>query len=309
MDSKKVITKNSFVSIIIPVYNGELTLKNCLDSLENQTYDKERYEILVIDNNSTDRTNKIIEDWQVEGKATLRHLKEVKKGVVYARNLGAKEAKGDVLLFTDDDCVADSSWIQEHVNIFVQYQADAALGSVELSTPIPENTIFSDDFIKKRMAAIDHGKDVFQMEKEDLIGANMSIRRDVFINLKGFNPSRVYYLCEDTELSLRLEKFGAKRMYAPSAKIFHHFSIDRINERNFLKQSYVWGKANIIFEPVELSRIRYYIYCLKQTVLAYLNSLKNKVQGKKTEAFLSWSKMYGYWGRCVQLSRKGNIGS
>ena len=88
-----------FVSVIIPVLNGERTIRECLVSLLRVDYLPERGEILVVDNGSTDRTAEIINSFPV------RYLGEERRGKSYARNRGIEASKGEILAFTDADCV------------------------------------------------------------------------------------------------------------------------------------------------------------------------------------------------------------
>jgi len=95
-----------FVSVIIPVYNGEKTIAACIESLLNQDYPKNRYEIIVVDNNSKDSTAKIVR------KYTVKYLFENRIQSSYAaRNTGIRHSKGEILAFTDNDCIAERPWL------------------------------------------------------------------------------------------------------------------------------------------------------------------------------------------------------
>ena len=94
--------KNPLISIIIPVFNSEKTLNNCLNSVLNQNY--KNYEIIVIDNNSTDGTKK---------NKRIRYLFEEKKGRGSARNTGIRKAKGKIIAMIDSDCIASQDWIKK----------------------------------------------------------------------------------------------------------------------------------------------------------------------------------------------------
>jgi glycosyltransferase involved in cell wall biosynthesis len=96
---------NLKVSIVIPVYNEEKMLPLCLDSLQSLDYPKEMLEIIFVDNNSTDKSAKIIKKYPVT------YLFEGKKGAGAARNTGIRQAKGEIIAFTDADCVVRKDWI------------------------------------------------------------------------------------------------------------------------------------------------------------------------------------------------------
>ena len=121
---------DSFVSVVIPVLNDPAGIKRCLEALERQTYPKDRYEVIVVDNGSTDGTKQTIERFAVCGSrfagedrtanriphiVNPRYVYEPIRGLHQARNAGIKEAKGEVLAFTDADCIPAPDWIEEGV--------------------------------------------------------------------------------------------------------------------------------------------------------------------------------------------------
>lgn len=122
-----------FVSVIVPVFNGEATLAACLESLAAQDYPRDRYEILVVDNNSTDRTAAVAQSHAV------RCVREDRvQGSYAARNRGIHEARGEIVAFTDADCVASPQWIRQGVAGF----ADASVGGVAGAIhPLPPKTL------------------------------------------------------------------------------------------------------------------------------------------------------------------------
>ncbi|NJO77638.1 MAG: glycosyltransferase [Cyanobacteria bacterium RM1_2_2] len=104
-----------FVSVIIPVYNDAERLQICLKSLQDQTYPKEQYEIIVVDNGSTDSPQGIVDQF-----SQARMDCESKPGSYAARNKGILLAKGEVIAFTDADCIPASDWIEKGVEILLK---------------------------------------------------------------------------------------------------------------------------------------------------------------------------------------------
>src|SRR3989344_8376979 len=108
------------VSVIIPTYNRSKTLKNTIKSLVSQSFDKEKYEILVVDNDSNDDTKEVVEKIikETDGNPLIKYIFEGNAGVHFARNRGAKEAKNEILYFTDDDMEADRNVLEELIKVF-----------------------------------------------------------------------------------------------------------------------------------------------------------------------------------------------
>lgn len=113
-------TKNPqpFFSIIIPVYNEEKLLKKCLRSVFKQNFPKEKFEVIVVDNNSTDGSIKIASQFPV------KIIKEKQQGIVAARNRGLQAAKGKIIVNLDADCTVPKNWLKK---IYIQFQHDSNL--------------------------------------------------------------------------------------------------------------------------------------------------------------------------------------
>ena len=117
---------NPKISVIIPVYNGEKTLRKCLKSILNQTYNN--YEVIIIDNNSTDKSKDIIKGFQSKSKK-ITYVFEAHRGRGSARNAGIIKAKGEIIVMTDSDCIVPNNWIQELTNPIVDKHESAIMGS------------------------------------------------------------------------------------------------------------------------------------------------------------------------------------
>lgn len=104
-----------FVSIIIPVYNDNDFLKVCLAALTKQTYSKDHFEIIVVDNNSTEDVSQITNRFE---QVTLTH--ESIAGSYIARNKGLSLAKGEIIAFTDADCIPQSDWLEKGIATLTQ---------------------------------------------------------------------------------------------------------------------------------------------------------------------------------------------
>ena len=119
-----------FVSVVVPMYNSEETIENCINSLLNLDYPKDRYEIIVVDDHSTDNSAKIVSDFKyIHSNVRLTKQAKNKKGPAAARNLGIAHAKGELIASTDADEIMFPDWLNELLPYFSS-QRIAAVGAL-----------------------------------------------------------------------------------------------------------------------------------------------------------------------------------
>jgi len=121
-------TQKPMISVIVPVYNGEVLLPLLLQSLSRLNYPADRLEILIVNNNSSDRTAEILAEPPIP---SLTILFEPTPGAGTARNAGIRQAKGEFLAFTDADCVVDSNWLNDLLAGFTDATVGAVAGTLE----------------------------------------------------------------------------------------------------------------------------------------------------------------------------------
>src|SRR4030042_2580234 len=97
------------ISIVLPTFNSAKVRGKCLESLKNQTIDSEKYEVIVVDDGSTDETE------EVAARYPVRYIYQENRGPAVARNNGVIQSQGDIILFTDADCDPQSNWIEEMI--------------------------------------------------------------------------------------------------------------------------------------------------------------------------------------------------
>ncbi|NJO76936.1 MAG: glycosyltransferase [Leptolyngbyaceae cyanobacterium RM1_406_9] len=121
-------TQKPMISVIVPVYNGEVLLPLLLQSLSRLNYPADRLEILIVNNNSSDRTAEILAESPIP---SLTVLFETTPGAGTARNAGIRQAKGAFLAFTDADCVVDANWLNDLLAGFTDATIGAVAGTLE----------------------------------------------------------------------------------------------------------------------------------------------------------------------------------
>lgn len=168
-----------YISIIVPAYNAEKTIEETLESLLAQNFPADKYEIILVDNGSKDRTINIVK------KYPIRIVTCNKRGSSNARNKGASYARGRILAFTDADCRVDKNWLNEINEAFKDEGLHAAQGQGNL-THSRDTRIKTECFIDEYLTAI------ASMNERRMLGdtKNFAIRKWVFEKIGGFIPSK-----------------------------------------------------------------------------------------------------------------------
>jgi glycosyltransferase involved in cell wall biosynthesis len=194
-------------SIVIPAYNAASTLAECLDACQRQTL--AAAEIIVVDDGSTDSTPEIARHFGVW------YLRQQNRGPAAARNTGARIAAGDVLVFTDADCVPEPGWLE---NLLAGFTADAIAG-VGGSYGIRNDS--------SMLARIVHEEIILRhlrfRDQVDYLGSfNVAYRRAAFEAAGGFDESFARASGEDNDLAYRLHDNGGTLRFAVDARVAHH---------------------------------------------------------------------------------------
>jgi glycosyltransferase involved in cell wall biosynthesis len=201
--------KDVYFTVIIPVFNASHTIERCLSSLIRQSVKKEDYEIIVVDDGSKDGTSDIVKQFPV------KYLWQTNRGPASARNKGAREARSEIILFTDADCVPQNNWIEEMVRYFDDQKVMAVKGAYKTSQKS----------LVARFAQIEF-EERFEMLKKveaiDMVDTySAAYRKSTFLSLGGFDPSFPVANNEDTELSYKMSMAGYKMVFNPNAVVSH----------------------------------------------------------------------------------------
>jgi GT2 family glycosyltransferase len=212
------------VSIIIPAYNSRNVLQETLISLLNQNYPSEQYEIVVIDDASTDDTKSLFENSGIFGK--IKYIKHSKNlGRSSARNTGILNASGDIIIFLDADNVPnDDKFIAEHVKYHTKYSSIVVLGNVMYTPEYLKNSY--NRYSWKRQPVNWDKIDYLNLSKNFFFApSNASVRRNDLLEVGLFDEDFKFYGWEDRELGFRLRKGGLTFVFAPKAITYHKSNI------------------------------------------------------------------------------------
>jgi len=196
------------VSVVVPARNAESRLPRVLEALAGQTAMSDTFEVLVVDDRSTDRTPEL-----VRASGVARHVGAPPSGrQAGARNRGASEAAADLLAFLDADCVPGPDWIERGLEAMDGSEADLLAGRIGMEV---EGQLSPVDLV-----AVTHDFDQERYVAEGFAaGANLWVRREVFAALGGFDVRLAYD--EDRELVRRATAGGAVLRYAPAVSVDH----------------------------------------------------------------------------------------
>lgn len=243
-------------SIIIPAKNEEKNIQNCLQSIAAVNYPKDKYEVLLIDNGSMDRTVDVAKSFgvtvSVQPELTISGL----------RNYGAKKAQGKILAFLDADCTVDANWLRA-ASLYLDDSEIVSFGSPAI-LPSGATWVQKSWFNIRRK-----NQQVEEVEWHE--SANFFVQSEAFNAVSGFNED--LKTCEDYDLSLRLHPFG-KLISDDRVIAVHHREPATISEffhkecwrgqSNFsglLRHGFHWHELPSLFVPVV------YLLCIVITVL------------------------------------------
>lgn len=231
------------MSVIVCTRNGSQTLKACLESLGKLRYPK--FEILLIDDGSTDTVPEIVKAFPA-----VRAFRQEPAGLSVARNLGMKEARGSILAYTDDDCVAHPDWLLHLAHAFAGDANVAAAGGPNIPPP-PRNG--TEAVVASAPGAPAHVL-LNEVEAEHLPGCNLAIRKTALEGIGGFRA--VFTTAgDDVDICWRLRAAGGQLKYVPGAMVWHH---RRFSVGAYLRQQRGYGRAEALLmkeHPARFGRL------------------------------------------------------
>lgn len=204
-----------FVSVIISTYNMRDLLRDAVGSLYKQDYPGDRYEIIVVDNSSTDGTEDMMRGLQEGSPRPLHYYRKDNEGPGSSRNLGIAKSRGDIIAFTDSDCKADPGWLRRGVA-----RIGEGIGLVQGKTvPNPWQELRT--FSRTQNVIKENG--MYQT-------CNMFYRKEALESVGGFSPDfcglnmfgKPRWGGEDTDLAWRVKKQGWQSAFAEDALVYHH---------------------------------------------------------------------------------------
>lgn len=235
-----------FISVVVCTYNREDLLADCLQSLACQTFNSAQYEVIVVDNNSSDNTAKVAADF-VAGKANYRLISEPEQGLSHARNKGLAEAQGEYVAFIDDDARAPENWLETAARIVAAYSPDIFGGPAApifgCETPVWYKEIYG--------IRGDRGETGW-LRKGFIVGTNIFFRRELLKEYGGFDP----------ELGMKGDSVGyheetalVHRAFVEEKKVYYSKELmvkDRVPEYKLSPVYFIYSRYMIGYDGIKL---------------------------------------------------------
>ncbi len=300
------------ISVIICTYNRCQTLPKALESVAAlKVPELIEWEVLVVDNNSSDRTREVVEDFCYRYPGRFRYVLQPLQGKSYALNEGIREARGDVLAFTDDDVIVEPVWLQNLTAALHDGKWAGAGGRV-----LPERMFLSPRWLavdgrhaSGPLGLFDRGPEAGRLA-ESPIGNNMAFRKEVFDKHGGFRtdlgprPGNEIRN-EDTEFGSRLLGAGERFRYEPSAIVYHAIPENRVKKEYFLNWWFDKARTEIRQDGIPPDAVCFAgvpLYLLSRLIAWTWRWVSAIAPDTRFESKLKLWQVTGYIVECYQLS-------
>lgn len=269
------MTPLPFISIIIPAKNEEKLLRGCISSLHLLDYPKDRIEIIIVDGLSTDNSAGVAREMGA------RVIRNVKQTVSPGRNVGFENAKGDLIAFTDADCIVDQHWLSNSIKYFEKDSTVACAGGPNLTPSDESNFGKAVGFVFDQpifAAGSIHARELNEVkEVTSLPGCNAIYRRSILAQVMPLDESML--TGDDTLLNRKILDLGGRLLYTPDVIVFHY---RRPTPRKLWRQFYRYaiGRLQIGKKDKRLLNAAHVLIGLSLPA------------GLLTILFLAWSKSF-----------------
>ncbi len=306
------------MSVIVCTYNRSASLGLCLEHLSAQGVPFGlAWEVVVVDNNSTDETPEVVRLFATEGRIPVRLVREERQGLCFARNRGLSESSGEIVAYLDDDILTEPGWLEGMSAVFRETGCDAAGGRIHLETggrPLPAWLVPA---MWGYLGHIDHGDRRIALDGKRHYphGGNMAIRREAFVRIGAFNvgigrSGSKLYKGSETEFFHRLAPTGAKIFYEPNARVRHVVKPGELTKRHFRALQVRDGEQKARQESPGRARtfMGVPLYLGRETGKAFLNYVRAFRRGPgarfRREMDLWW--MAGFAWDCFRNRRQAD---
>jgi glycosyltransferase involved in cell wall biosynthesis len=292
------------ISVVVPTYNREKDLAHCMEALERQAFTRDGFEVIVVDGGSTDGTLALLDAVKRRGRIRISYFIEPKRGAAAARNAGLREAAGEFIAFTDDDCVPEPGWLSELAQAFPKDAKCAAVGG--MVKPLEDGIVprYLDSCRASRN--IDFGENALH-----LATTNAMYRRSALLDVGGFNERII--IGEDLDLSLRTLRKGYNLRNTDMGLVRHRYvtGIKGLYRKSFLHGTGVATVARIEGKSLDMGWKAFFrsLFFPRSYFDRYGGDRKRGLYDRAAFAILHRIQTIGFHDGYRSESRKSHISS
>ena len=298
------------ISVIICTYNRDKFLPIALNSLTNQTLDKKVYEIIIVNNNSTDNTEKSsIEFITDHPELNVKYFVEKNQGLSFSRNRGFRESSGSKIAYLDDDAFATKDYLKNMIHFFTDNPNASAIGGKVI--PVYENKKEEPRWLSKYIwgivTKVDMGNKVSEFpDNKYPAGCNMAIKRDVLQSIGLFDTNlgrkgRIGLASEEKDIFFRMRNADLHIYYVPDISVYHNIENYRL-EYDYIKKLCIGiGLSERIrtqkLSPIELFKklVEYLLKLIVALGLSFIYLLKFQFQKAKYIILIRYLILEGFF--------------
>jgi glycosyltransferase involved in cell wall biosynthesis len=256
------------ITIIVCTYNRCEILQECLDALTAQNVSHAKFDVIIVDNNSSDGTSKIVNDY-LKRFSSFKYIKEVNQGLSHARNRGAKEATTEWIAYLDDDGKAHVDFIEQALHVINNYDFDCFGGIYGPWYKYGRPKWLSESFGMKNPLA----DEIISIDTVSLDGGILAIKKkcleevDYFPTELGMTGDKIAY-GEETAMQERLLEKGFKLGFTPYWKMDHLVSRAKLSVWWHIKAEYAKGRDSMILGGItptnwnQIDKIKFLLSCI-----------------------------------------------
>jgi glucosyl-dolichyl phosphate glucuronosyltransferase len=221
--------KTPFISCIICTYNRERFLHSSIESLVSQTLSKDLFEVIIVNNNSTDNTDTIARSLIEKYNETVnfKYVIESKQGLSHARNRGIEETNGEYICYIDDDAIASLDFLKNIVDFFESNPNAAGVGGKIIPEYVDGKPAWMNHFMEGLVSKVDNGEEIFEYNGSKFpIGCNMTYKKSVLLEIGMFDPDlgrkgNSGEASEEKDVFFKIYNKGYKVYYLPNIPVKH----------------------------------------------------------------------------------------
>ncbi|MBI1344185.1 MAG: glycosyltransferase [Terrimonas sp.] len=292
------------ISVVICTYNRSAYIEDALESLTSQTLARDQYEILIIDNMSTDATAGICQSFIDRHPGfDIRYYLEPNRGLSYARNRGISESTSPIICYMDDDAEAVPHYLSSLVEFFSAHpEAVGAGGRVVPKYPRGEEPVWMSRYLNGFIGKVDFGKEIkpFSGKMKFPAGCNMIYKKSILEKAGGFN-TKLTFRSDDKFIFYQVLQISRLIYYVPDAKVIHNIDEKRLGISNFRTLFLKTGneeKIRVLGEAGSIGYLKklfeYLIKCLGSCVIYCQFLLKGQTQKGRYLVLSQWYTLSGF---------------